>query len=148
MMKNRFRTETHSRYTIYYHIVIIPKYRRDIFKHAEIENATKESLQELAFYHDWIIEELEADQDNIHIFLSAPPRYAPSEIVKLIKTWTYHNVYTKYPKIKQYLWGGNMWANGYYLSTVSDNTTKDEIRKYVRNQKEKSEKLSRQQKLF
>ncbi len=114
----------------------------------ELEDATKESLRELAYHHDWIVEELEADKDHIHIFLSAPPRYSPSDIVKLIKSWTYHHVYRKYPKIKQYLWGGNMWANGFYVSTVSDNTTKDEIARYVRNQKEQAKKQSMAQKLF
>jgi putative transposase len=146
--KNRYRTAAHSRYTIYYHLVILPKYRRDIFKHQELEDATKESLRELAYHHEWIVEELEADQDHIHIFLSAPPRYSPSDIVKLIKSWTYYHVYRKYPKIKQYLWGGKMWAVGFYVSTVSDNTTKDEIARYVRNQKEQAKKQSMAQKLF
>ena len=148
MAKNRYRTGAHSRYTIYYHFVIIPKYRRDVLRIEEIENATKEALKGLAFHHDWNIEELESDDDHLHIFLSAPPRFSPSEIVQLIKTWTYHNVYCKCPKIKQYLWGGKMWANGYYVSTVSDNTTKEEIAKYVRNQKIKKEDLRKQQKLF
>jgi putative transposase len=148
MATNKFRTSAHARYTIFYHIVILPKYRRGIFKHQDIEQATKSALKELAFYHEWIIEEMENDINHIHIFLSAPPRYSPSEIVKLIKTWTYREVYRRFPKIKQYLWGGKMWATGFYVSTVSDNTTKDEIGKYVREQKSKTEKLIKQQKLF
>lgn len=148
MGTNRYRTAAHSRYTIYYHIVILPRYRRKIFKHQELEQATKEALKELAHYHEWIIEELETDQDHIHIFLSAPPRYAPSQIIKLVKTWTYEQVYRKHPKIKEYLWGGKMWATGFYVSTVSDNTTKDEIRKYIRNQKDKEKEREQQQKLF
>jgi putative transposase len=148
MSTNRFRTAAHSRYTIFYHIVILPKYRRKIFQHQDIEQATQSALGELAFYHEWVIEELENDTDHIHIFLSAPPRYSPSEIVRLIKTWTYPEVYRRFPQIKQYLWGGQMWATGFYVSTVSDNTTKDEIRKYVREQKSKADKLAKQQKLF
>lgn len=148
MAKNRYRTAAHARYTIYYHIVILPKYRRDIFKHEDIERATKKVLQELAHYHEWIVEEMETDRDHIHIFLSAPPRYSPSEIVKLIKTWSYHHIYHQYPKIKQYLWGGKMWANGFYVSTVSDSTTKEEIAKYVRNQKQQETDLAKQQRLF
>lgn len=148
MVKNRYRTAAHSRYTIYYHLVILPKYRRDIFKHQELENATKETLRELSHHHDWIVEELETDQDHVHIFLSAPPRYSPSDIVKLIKTWTYTHIYRKYPKIKQYLWGDVMWATGFYVSTVSDNTTKEEIARYVRNQKQQEQKQSKAQKLF
>ena len=148
MSTNRFRTAAHSWYTIFYHIVILPKYRRKIFQHQDIEQATQSALGELAFYHEWVIEELENDTDHIHIFLSAPPRYSPSEIVRLIKIWTYQEVYRRFPQIKQYLWGGQMWATGFYVSTVSDNTTKDEIRKYVREQKSKADKLAKQQKLF
>ncbi len=148
MATNRVRASAHARYTIYYHIVILPKYRRDIFKEQDIDQSTKYALRELALYHEWIIDELESDQDHIHIFLSAPPSYAPSEIVRLIKTWTYQEVYRRFPKIKQYLWGGKMWATGFYVSTVSDNTTKDEIRKYVREQKSKFDKLAKQQKLL
>lgn len=148
MATNRYRTAAHTRYTIFYHLVILPKYRRGIFKHQDIEQATKSALRELAFYHEWVIEEMESETDHIHFFLSAPPRYSPSEIVRLIKTWTYQEVYRKFPKIKQYLWGGKMWANGFYVSTVSDSTTKDEIRKYVREQKAQAEKVAKQQKLF
>jgi len=72
----------------------------------------------MAKYHDWIIEELETDIDHIHIFLSALPRYSPSQIVKLIKIWTYNHIYDNYPEIKKYLWGGKMWCEGYYISTV------------------------------
>lgn len=148
MAKNRYRTSSHARYTIYYHIVILPKYRRKIFENQEIDKATKEALREIAYFHEWIIEEMETDKDHIHIFLSASPMYSPSNIVRLIKTWTYDNICRRYPKIKQYLWGGKMWATGFYISTVSDTTTKDEIRKYVKEQKNKNEALSKQQKLF
>jgi len=148
MTEKRYRTAAHSRYTIYYHIVFCPKYRREIFEESVIEQATKEALGELAHYHEWIIEALEMDRDHVHLFLSVPPRYAPSEIVKLIKTWTYQHVYLKYPKIKKYLWGGKMWANGFYVSTISDNATREEIRRYVQGQKKRTESLSKQQRLF
>lgn len=117
-MQNRYRTSRHSRFTIYYHLAFCPKYRRKIFQEMDIDKAVKETIKQISIYHDWIIEEVETDKDHLHIFLSAPPRYAPAEIVKLIKTWTYTNVYKKYPKIKEYLWGGKMWCEGYYISTV------------------------------
>jgi len=131
----RYRTGSHSRYTIYYHIVFCPKYRRKIFKELRIDKQVKTAIQEMAKYHDWIIEELETDIDHLHIFLSAPPSYSPSEIVKLLKTWTYSHIYDQYPEIRKYLWGGKMWCNGYYISTISDRTTRTEIQKYIRQQK-------------
>jgi len=108
-----------------------------VLTHPEIDQELKETVREMAPFHEWVIEELETDKDHVHLFLSAPPRYSPSQIVKLIKTWTEKRLYDKYPKkVKQYLWGGRFWCRGFYVSTVSDRTTKDEIRRYIRKQKE------------
>lgn len=141
LAKKRYRISAHSRYTIYYHLVFCPKYRRKIFKELRIDKQTKQAIQEMAEYHDWLIEELQTDQDHLHIFLSAPPRYSPARIVKLIKTWTYSHIYDQYPEIRKYLWGGKMWCEGYYVSTISDRTTKDEIKRYIRQQKAHQKQL-------
>ena len=139
--KHRYRISGHSRYTIYYHFAFCPKYRREIFKEIDIDRAVKEAILNMAPYHDWIVEQMETDKDHIHVFISAPPRYSPAEIAKLIKTWTYSHVYQQFPQIKKYLWGGKMWSQGYYVSTVSDRTTKDEIKKYIQYQKEHEKQL-------
>ena len=140
-MDKRYRTSAHSRYTIYYHLVFCPKYRRKIFKDFDIETKVKEAIRTMSVYHEWLIEELEADEDHIHVCLSAPPRYSPSQIVNLLKTWTYNHVYRSHPELQSHLWGGKMWAEGYYVSTVSDRATKEEIKRYIRNQKRKYDQL-------
>jgi putative transposase len=113
-----------------------------VLAEADIDQELKESVAKMAPFHDWIIEEMESDQDHFHIFLSAPPRYSPSEIVKLLKTWTQKVLFEKYPKkVKRYLWGGKFWCRGFYVSTVSDRTTSEEIRKYIKEQKDKQEQL-------
>lgn len=102
----------------------------------KIDEEVKAVVRKMAPYHDWIVVEMETDKDHIHIMLSSPPRYSPAQIVKLIKTWTQKEIFRKYPKeVKQYLWGGRFWGQGFYVSTVSDNTTKAEIEKYIKNQK-------------
>ncbi len=140
-MEKRYRTSAHSRYTIFYHLVLCPKYRRKIFKDFDINEDVRKSLITMSKYHDWLIEELETDEDHLHLCLSAPPRYSPAKVVNLIKTWTYKYVYRTHPELKTYLWGGKMWATGYYVSTVSDRTTKEEIKKYIRQQKRKQSQL-------
>ena len=95
----------------------------------------------MAAFHDWIIKELEADEDHVHVLLSAPPRYSPSEVVKLIKTWTQRKIFFEYPKVRQLLWGGKLWAQGFYVSTVSDKTTREEIEKYIKKQKKKLKQM-------
>lgn len=123
---------------------MVIKYRRKVLTLPTVDDKLKAVVKKMAPHHDWLIEELETDEDHIHILLSAPPRYSPSNIVKLIKTWTQRKIFFEHPEVKQYLWGGKLWAQGFYVSTVSDNTTKDEIRKYIKDQK----KLLKQQKLL
>jgi len=108
----------------------------------DIDKELKAIIKKMAPFHDWVIREMETDKDHIHILLSAPPRHSPSEIVKLIKTWTQKKLFEKYPKkVKQYLWGGRFWRQGFYVSTVSDRTTEGEIRKYIRKQKAELKQL-------
>ena len=45
-------------------------------------------------------------------------------------------MFKKYPDIKQYLWGGALWAIGYYVRTVSDGPIDKVIKKYVDKQEE------------
>jgi len=40
----------------------------------------------------------------------------------------------EFPKLKQYLWLGKLWARGYYVRTSGDKVTADEIKEYIRYQ--------------
>jgi len=113
-----------------------------VLTNVDIDKELKAVIKEMALFHEWLILEMETDKDHLHLLLSAPPRYSPSEIVKLIKTWTQKKLFEKYPKkVKQYLWGGRFWSQGFYVSTVNDKTTQQEIKKYIRNQKKQFENL-------
>ena len=136
----RFRTGSHTRYSIYYHIVFMPKYRREVLT-GRVEEKLKETIREIAFMHEWLIEAMEVMPDHVHLFLSAPPRYSPSQIVNITKSWTYKVLYKQYKEIRQKLWGGSLWCEGYFVSTVNDSTTKDEVRKYIENQKKDLKQL-------
>lgn len=125
--------------------MFVARFGQKVLTNKVIDSELKAIVKNIASFHDWIILEMETDKDHIHIMLSAPPRYSPSEVVKLIKTWTQRQLFKKYPKeVKQYLWGGKFWCQGYYVSTANDNTTKDEIKKYIRNQR----KVLKQQRLI
>ena len=133
----RYRTAAHSRFTIYYHIALVIKYRRKVLTLPKINHKLKAVIKNMAPYHDWVIKEVETDEDHVHVLLSAPPRYSPSKVVKLIKTWTQRKTFFEYPEIRRFLWGGKLWTQGFYVSTVSDNTTKIEMQKYIKNQNRK-----------
>jgi len=108
----------------------------------DVEERLKEIIKEMATFYGWRIEELEGDKDHIHLFLSAPPRYSPSKIVNLIKPWTRNKMFKEFPKLKQYLWGSSFWSDGYFVSTVNDSTTANQIKKYIKQQKDYQKQLS------
>jgi hypothetical protein len=50
---------------------------------------------------------MEVMPDHLHIFLSAPPTIAPTEIVRKLKSITANKVFAIFPKLKKkYFWGG------------------------------------------
>ena len=51
------------------------------------------------------------------------------------------------PKVKKYLWGGEFWSDGYYISTVGRQGTEGEIQRYIAAQGRQKEyiKLHAQQ---
>jgi len=54
------------------------------------------------------IKELESDEDHVHLLLSAPPRYSPTEVVKLIKTWTQRKIFFEHSEVREKLWEGKL----------------------------------------
>lgn len=131
----------HTKYSIYYHFVFCVKYRRQVLT-KPVEQKLKEIIRELATFYGWLIEEINGDSDHIHIFLSAPPRYAPAKIANLTKSWSRRLIFKSFPKLKQKLWGASFWSDGYFVTTVNDKTTKQQIKKYIKNQKKKQKQLS------
>jgi REP element-mobilizing transposase RayT len=47
----------------------------------------------------------------------------------------------KFPKLKQHLWLGKLWARRYYVGTSGDKVTADEIKKYIRYYQHHTEQL-------
>jgi len=92
---------------------------------------------------------LGTDGDHVHVFVGAPPRYAPSRVMQIIKSITARELFKRYPEIKKQLWGGEFWSDGGYIGTVGEGITAEIIRNYIETQGTPEEKESfAQMKLF
>lgn len=47
---------------------------------------------------------------------------------------TPRQVFAQYPQVKKQLWGGELWTDGYFASTVGKQGNEDMISAYVKNQ--------------
>ncbi len=56
------------------------------------------------------------------------------QLVQILKSKSAKALFTTYPEITQFLWGGAVWSVGYYARTVSDGPLEHVIANYVQTQ--------------
>jgi len=131
----KLRSTRHAVYNINYHLVWIPKYRKNILV-GEVESRLKEIFQDTAKQYGFDILGMEIMPDHIHLFVSAPPRWSPAEIVKKFKGISGSKLFLEFPELRKELRKGKIWTRAYYVGTAGT-VTAETIRKYVDEQKKK-----------
>jgi putative transposase len=127
------RRTKHAVYDLKYHLVWIPKYRKQILT-GDVAGYLKEVFIHIAEEYGFAIDTMEVVEDHVHIFLEAPPRYAPAEVVQIMKSISGRELFKKFPKIRKQLWAGELWNDGYFVRSVGDKVTADIIRRYIKYQ--------------
>jgi putative transposase len=135
----------HAVYDLKYHLVWIPKYRKKILG-GEIREYLKAVFEQIAQEYEFEIDTIGIMEDHVHIFVGAPPRYSPAELVQVMKSISAREVFKKFPKLRKQLWAGELWNDGYFVRSVGDNVIADVIRKYIEYQTH--EESSSQLKMF
>ena len=139
------RRTKHAVYDIKYHLVWIPKYRKDVLS-GEVGEYLKEIFQRIAEEYELVIDTMEVMEDHVHIFVEVPPRYSPARVVQIMKSISAREVFKEFPEIRKQLWAGELWNDGYFVRSVGDKVTADIIRKYIKYQTH--EAASRQLRMF
>ena len=118
-MDENLRRNPHCVYVINYHLVWIPRYRKQILT-GDIEARLKQLLGEIATQYGFEILAHEVMPDHVHLFVSAPPKFSPAEIVRLFKGITSRRLKQEFLQIRRAYWGQNatLWAEGYYVGTA------------------------------
>lgn len=122
-------------YALQYHIVWCVKYRRKVLVN-EVEQSFRQLLTTLCEEHDILIDEMEVDQDHIHLLVSLKPQHYIPTVMKTLKGHSARRLFLVHPEIKASLWGGHLWNPSYFIATVSEQT-EQQIRHYIQTQKVK-----------
>lgn len=130
---SKFIHKNHNVSILLYHIVCPTKYRRAVFA-AEVDAKLKEACAGIEKRHEIEFLEIGSDDDHIHFLVQSVPMYSPKQLVQIIKSITAREIFKACPKVKQYLWGGKFWSDGYFISTVGAHGSEEMIRNYVRQQ--------------
>ena len=121
---------SHAVYDLKYHFVWIPKYRKMVLKEP-IAKRVEQVFREIAEIYGFEIETMAVVEDHVHIFLSAPPKYTPGEIVRILGSRSAKAVFKEFPQVRRELWAGEFWSDGYFVRSVGDQVTTEIIKRYI-----------------
>ena len=116
-----------------YHLVFPVKYRRVVFDRA-VEEVLKDVCLELEKRYQAHFLEIGTDKDHVHFLVQSVPTYSVTKLVTLIKSITAREIFRRYPQVKKQLWGGELWTDGYFASTVEKHGDESKIARYVKAQ--------------
>ena len=127
----KVRESRHSKYNINYHFVWIPKTRSKIL-HGNIARSIKSIIIEICKTKGWFPLAMEVMPNHIHFFMSAPPTWAPSDIMKNLKGIVSRRIREKYPVLTKYRKEG-LWADSYYVGTAG-HVSQEQVVRYIAEQ--------------
>ena len=125
--------KSHNVTLLLYHLVFPAKYRRAVFDSA-VDSKLKDVCGEIEKRYQIKFLEIGTDEDHVHFLVQSVPTYSVTKIVKMIKSITAREIFRHCPQVKQQLWGGEFWSDGYFASTVGEHGDENMVAKYVKNQ--------------
>ena len=130
---NSSQSLAHSVWECKYHVVWIPKYRRNkLF--GEIRRELGPVLRDLAKRKESEILEGKLMVDHIHMLIAIPPKYAVAQVIGYIKGKSAIHIARTYGGRQKNFTGEHFWARGYYVSTVG--LDEAVIRRYIQQQED------------
>lgn len=123
----------HNVSVLLYHLVCPAKYRGVVFS-KEVDEELKEICKELSKRYSIYFIEIGTDKNHVHFLIQSVPTYSPTQIARIVKSITAREIFKRRPEVKEKLWGGEFWTDGYFISTVGRHGSETAIMKYVKNQ--------------
>ena len=128
-----FIRKQHNVSLLLYHIVCPAKYRRAVFT-PMVDEKLKEICEDIALRYEIEFLEIGTDEDHVHFLVQSVPGYSPKKIVQTIKSITAREIFKQLPEVKEQLWGGEFWSDGYFVSTVGAHGNEQLIKQYIKEQ--------------
>ena len=127
----------HSVYLMYYHLIMVVKYRRKVINDPISERA-KEIWEYIAPRYGIVLEEWNHDIDHVHVMFRAQPKTELSKFINAYKSASSRLLKKEYPEIREKLWKEAFWSQSFCLLTAGGapvevivNTSKSRERKSI-----------------
>jgi putative transposase len=131
MVDNRYSVNAGSVFSLNYHLVWCPKYRKRILVKA-LAKRLRELLYQRAKEIKAQIHALEILPDHVHMFVVSDPTMAPARLAAQFKGFTSHQLREEFPWLKSYL--PSLWSRSYYIGSIGA-VSKATVKRYIANQR-------------
>ena len=128
----------HSVYSLYYHLVMVIKYRRKVIND-DISERLKQFFSYIGQNYGITVDEWNHDIDHVHVMFRGIPSSNISKFINAYKSASSRLIKNEFPSIKEKLWKNAFWSQSFCLITTGGVTT-DVIKRYIETQGCKNEK--------
>lgn len=125
-------SNSHSVFLLYYHLILVVKYRRQVFQD-DISNRAKEIFEYIAPNYNITLQEWNHEKDHVHILFKAHPNTQVSKFINAYKSASSRLLKKEFPQIREKLWKDHFWSQSFCLLTTGGASI-EVIRKYIESQ--------------
>lgn len=134
MDRTSLRTLNHSAFRLYYHLVLVMKYRHKCLNAPMLERMEEITRDLLTKWGGQVVE-FGGEADHIHILFEATPTTKLSDLVKNLKSVTARKLRKEFADhLAPFYWKPYFWNNAYALISVGGRASIDTLIKYIENQ--------------
>ena len=127
-------SNNHSVFLLYYHLVLVVKYRRNVFDD-DISDYAKDMFVRLSENYNITLAEWNHDVDHVHILFKAHPNTEMTKFINAYKSASSRLMKRDFPQVKKKLWKEMFWSRSFYLLTTGGSPI-DVVKTYIENQSE------------
>ena len=125
----------HSVFLLYYHLVLVVKYRRKVIDDV-ISDRAKEIFLYISKNYGITLEEWNHDKDHVHVMFRANPNSELSKFINAYKSASSRLLKKEYPQIREKLWKEAFWSQSFCLLTTGG-APMETVRRYIETQGER-----------
>lgn len=128
---SRYRRNAGATFSLKYHLVWCPKYRRKVLV-PPYDARLREIIAEVAAEFEMIVHAVEVMPDHVHLFVEADPTLSVAEIVTRFKGRSSRLMRQEFPALRSRL--PTLWSRSYYAGSVGHVSAKV-VEAYIAAQK-------------
>lgn len=136
-MKDELDHNAHSVFRLYYHLIMVVKYRRQVIND-KISGRAEEIFRYIAPRYGITLDEWNHDKDHVHVMFRAQPKSELSKLINAYKSASSRLQKKEYPEIRAKLWKDAFWSQSFCLLSAGGAPI-ETIRAYIESQGEKHE---------